>query len=71
MPFIWILLYSIVTSYSLFDKPTDKTLFISPLKIPNILSSNFGDLRVDHFHSGLDIKTQGVEEQEVVASADG
>jgi hypothetical protein len=46
-------------------------LFISPLKIPVVLSSNFGELRVDHFHSGLDLRTQGTEGKEVIASADG
>jgi hypothetical protein len=53
------------------DKPKDRTLFISPLKIPLSLSANFGELRADHFHSGLDIKTQGVTGQEVIASAPG
>jgi hypothetical protein len=53
------------------DLPRDKSLFISPVKIPQLLSSNFGELRIDHFHSGLDIKTQGVIGKEVVASADG
>ena len=71
MPFIWILAFSILISNSLFDKPTDKNLFISPLKIPIALSSYFGELRVDHFHSGIDIKTQGVVGKEVVAAADG
>ncbi len=45
--------------------------FISPVKIPLLLSANFGELRVDHFHSGLDIKTQGVTGKEVVASESG
>jgi hypothetical protein len=53
------------------DVPKDKSIFISPLKIHQLLSANFGELRIDHFHSGLDIKTQGVTGQEVVASADG
>jgi hypothetical protein len=53
------------------DEPKDRTLFISPLKIPLALSANFGELRADHFHSGLDIKTQGVTGQEVIASAPG
>jgi hypothetical protein len=48
-----------------------KSIFISPVKIPLFLSANFGELRIDHFHSGLDIKTQGVTGKEVVASADG
>ena len=46
-------------------------LFISPVKIPLYLSANFGELRADHFHSGIDIKTQGVIGKEVVAVADG
>ena len=30
-----------------------------PLDIPLLLSGNFGELRGNHFHAGLDIKTQG------------
>lgn len=30
-----------------------------PLDIPVLLSGNFGELRSNHFHSGLDFKTQG------------
>ncbi len=52
-------------------KPEDKPLFVSPVKIPLALSANFGELRIDHFHSGVDIKTQGVTGKEVVAAADG
>ena len=33
--------------------------FHSPLKIPMVLSGNFGEIRSNHFHSGIDIKTQG------------
>jgi murein DD-endopeptidase MepM/ murein hydrolase activator NlpD len=51
--------------------PKEKSQFISPVRIPLSLSSNFGELRADHFHSGLDIKTQGVTGKEVVATADG
>ncbi len=32
---------------------------ISPLDIPLYLSGNFGELRTNHFHSGIDFKTQG------------
>ncbi|MCD7971945.1 MAG: M23 family metallopeptidase [Candidatus Azobacteroides sp.] len=31
----------------------------SPVKIPMLLSGNFGELRNNHFHSGIDIKIQG------------
>ncbi len=50
---------------------TEKNLFISPLKIPLSLSASFGELRADHYHSGIDIKTQGVIGKEVVAADDG
>lgn len=64
-------IFSFLFYSTLNDIPRDKNIFISPLKIQDILSSNFGELRVDHFHSGIDIKTQGVTGKEVVAAADG
>ncbi len=45
--------------------------FSNPLGINLILSGNFGELRSNHFHSGLDIKTQQREGLPVYASADG
>jgi hypothetical protein len=45
--------------------------FTSPLKIPLSMSASFGELRPDHFHSGVDFKTQGVTGKEVVAADDG
>lgn len=36
-----------------------------------ILSGNFAELRSNHFHTGIDIKTQGVTGKSVLASADG
>lgn len=48
-----------------------KDFFRSPLDIPLFLSGNFGEIRTNHFHSGLDIKTQGVENKSVYAPADG
>lgn len=35
--------------------------FQAPLDIPLVLSGTFGELRTSHFHSGIDIKTQGRE----------
>ena len=43
----------------------------SPLSIPLVLAGNFGELRSDHFHTGLDFKTQGREGFPVLAAADG
>lgn len=45
--------------------------FSPPLEIPMFLSGNFAELRRNHFHSGIDVKTQGVEGQKVVAAAEG
>ena len=43
----------------------------NPLDIPMHLSATFGELRPNHIHAGLDIKTQGVEGKKVYAIADG
>ena len=45
--------------------------FANPLKIPMSLSANFGELRPNHWHMGLDIRTDQKENQPVFASADG
>ena len=45
--------------------------FENPVKIPLILSGNFGELRTNHFHSGLDIKTQQQSGIPIYAPADG
>ncbi|MCO6500478.1 MAG: M23 family metallopeptidase [Vicingus serpentipes] len=45
--------------------------FRSPLGIPLYLSGNFGELRSNHFHAGLDMKTQGKEGLNIHATADG
>ncbi|MCX6334428.1 MAG: M23 family metallopeptidase [Bacteroidia bacterium] len=71
MLFIRLLLFSILIFNAVDETPQDKSIFISPVKIPLALSANFGELRIDHFHSGVDIKTQGVTGQEVVAAANG
>jgi hypothetical protein len=65
------LLFTFLLFSSLTEKPVNRTIFISPVKIPLSLSANFGELRADHFHSGLDIRTQGVTGKEVVAAASG
>lgn len=44
---------------------------IPPLSRPILLSGNFGELRATHFHSGIDIRTGGVEGLPVVCVQDG
>lgn len=55
--------------YAQGDIPKD--YFKKPLDIPLLLSGTFGELRPNHFHSGMDIKTQGVTGLAVKASAEG
>ena len=43
----------------------------NPVDIPIYLSATFGELRPNHLHAGVDIKTQGVEGKKVFAVADG
>lgn len=45
--------------------------FHPPLKIPMVLSGNFGEIRPDHFHSGIDIKTQGTIGHQVFSVESG
>ncbi len=42
-----------------------------PMNIPLVLSGNFGELRSNHFHSGLDFKTQGKTGFKIYCAADG
>ncbi len=43
----------------------------SPLDIPLLLSGNFGELRTNHFHAGIDFKTQGRTGLPIYAVEDG
>ena len=42
-----------------------------PFDFPLLLSGNFGELRSNHFHGGLDFKTQGKIGKPLLAIADG
>ena len=44
---------------------------VLPLDIPIILSGTYGELRSNHFHSGIDIKTKGVEGLKVYSYNNG
>ena len=46
-------------------------LFRNPLGIPMSLAANFGELRTNHYHMGLDIRTEHRENLPVYAAADG
>jgi Peptidase family M23 len=48
-----------------------KYYFRNPLGIPMELQANFGELRPDHWHMGLDLRTDQKENLPVYAAADG
>lgn len=45
--------------------------YLSPIRFDVLLAGNFGEPRPNHFHAGLDIKTQQVEGKPVHAIGDG
>lgn len=55
----------------IFSQDFPQDYFQSPLDIPLDVSGSFGELRSNHFHSGLDFKTKGVEGLPVYAVGDG
>lgn len=64
-----IFLFLGVLAYGQEDFPTD--YFSNPLDINLVLAGNFGEMRANHFHSGLDLKTEQREGLPVYAPADG
>lgn len=53
------------------QKQYPKDTFRSPLDIPLILAGTFGELRSNHFHSGIDIKTKQREGLKIYGIGDG
>lgn len=53
------------------ETDTDKPSFIPPFDFPITFSGNFGGIRANHFHGGLDFKTGGTIGKPVRALADG
>lgn len=61
----------IICSMSAFSQEKSKVSFESPFDFPLVLSGNFGEIRANHFHGGLDFKTGGVIGKPVRALANG
>jgi hypothetical protein len=62
-------LHGICQLFAPADYPRD--YFRDPLAIPMSLAANFGELRPNHYHMGLDIRTQHRENLPVYAAASG
>lgn len=56
-----LVIFSLFISSVGFSQVDNQPIFHSPLGIPLTISANFGELRPNHFHMGVDFKTNGVE----------
>ena len=80
MRFLWLIIFYLLSVFRLPSptvKPTPisytypKTDFRYPLDLPPSTAGAFGEIRPNHFHSGLDFKTNQQEGYPVYAVADG
>ncbi|MGB3607386.1 M23 family metallopeptidase [Psychroserpens sp.] len=69
MKHLFILLFTFNLCFS--QSPYPQDYFRSPLDVTLVLSGSFAELRSNHFHSGLDIKTQQRTGLAVFAAAQG
>lgn len=73
-PSIVVLIFSFIALTAITNAQTygiEEGYFEAPLSVPLEASGSFGELRSNHFHTGVDFKTQGREGLEVKASAKG
>ena len=66
-----IIVLSLFAQFIIAQNPYPQDYFRNPLDIPLVLAGTFAELRSNHFHSGLDIKTQQQEGLKVFAAAKG
>lgn len=69
---LFFLLSSLAVPQASCGQSPDPADYIFPVRnVQGLYSANFGEMRPNHFHSGVDIKTDGVEGKPLVAVADG
>ena len=61
----------IVVASAVAQPPGGLNYFSYPLSIKPKLNANFGEMRNNHFHMGLDLSTEGRENLPILAPADG
>ena len=66
-----LLTFLLISSLAFAQKNHPKDYFTSPMDVPLNMSGTFGELRNNHFHSGIDFKTDKKEGLNVLAAADG
>jgi hypothetical protein len=68
---ILMLLFALIGTVTQAQPKVPSDYFRNPLEVDLVLSGTFGELRSNHFHSGLDIKTLHQEGLNVLASSGG
>lgn len=63
--------WMIVAASAVAQPPGGLNYFSYPLSIKPKLNANFGEMRNNHFHMGLDLSTEGRENLPILAPADG
>jgi hypothetical protein len=66
--FLFVFIFLITNVYA---QKFQQDYFRSPITVPLSLSANFGEIRPNHFHAGIDIRTQQREGLPILAMADG
>lgn len=66
-----IVVLMITCCISVYAQEKKQVSFVPPFDFPLTLSGNFGEIRSNHFHGGLDFKTGGAVGKPVRALADG
>ncbi len=68
---VFVLGFSCLLHVGMTQVPGGKFYFSYPLSIKPKLNANFGEMRPNHFHMGLDLSTESRENLPVYAPADG
>lgn len=68
--YVMILIFGGICTVQAQEEPVT-SVFRPPFDFPLSLSGNFGELRSNHFHGGVDFKTQGVVGKPIHCIADG
>lgn len=63
--------FILLTQFISAQNPYPQDYFRNPLEIPMVLAGTFAELRSNHFHSGMDIKTQRKEGLNIITAAKG
>ncbi|UKB83654.1 M23 family metallopeptidase [Chryseobacterium sp. MEBOG06] len=70
-PKLMLIVCFVSSIFALAQNAYPQNYFRNPLNIPMQLAANFGAIRTNHFHMGLDLRTNSQENLPVVAAAEG